>query len=250
MNTIKDLFDSSKDINRRIESVVTFADNSEENLKNEINEYVVTDKLHDNYEKVIEELESAFRDSSNEVGVWVSGFYGSGKSSFAKYLGYSFQQSLKVDGISFGEKLMNRIQDNALKTLHRAVIQKYDPLVIMIDLTTEATAGITSTVSDIMYYETLKLIGIKATDPKLMDFISILQEEGKYDQFCELVKAEGKDWEVIQSKKLIANKYAAKFAPVILPEYFSSSEEYNAIKVESVENETDRFKRLCSLVKQ
>lgn len=67
MNTIKDLFDSSKDINRRIESVVTFADNSEENLKNEINEYVVTDKLHDNYEKVIEELESAFRDSSNEV---------------------------------------------------------------------------------------------------------------------------------------------------------------------------------------
>ena len=66
-----------------------------------------------------------------------------------------------------------------------------------------------------MYYETLKLIGIKATDPKLMDFISILQEEGKYDQFCELVKAEGKDWEVIQSKKLIANKYAAKFAPVV-----------------------------------
>lgn len=63
-------------------------------------------------------------------------------------------------------------------------------------------------------------------------------------------KQRGKDWEVIQSKKLIANKYAAKFAPVILPEYFSSSEEYNAIKVESVENETDRFKRLCSLVKQ
>lgn len=250
MNSIKELFDSSKDINRRIESVVTFADNSEENLKNEINEYVVTDKLHNNYEKVIEELESAFRDSSNEVGVWVSGFYGSGKSSFAKYLGYSFQQSLKVDGISFGEKLMNRVGDNALKTLHRAVIQKYDPLVILIDLTTEATAGITSTVSDIMYYETLKLIGIKATDPKLMDFVSILQEEGKYEQFCTMVKAEGKDWETIQSNKLIANKYAAKFAPVILPEYFSSSEEYNSIKVESVENETDRFKRLCSLVKQ
>ena len=56
MNTIKELFDSSKDISRRIESVVTFADNSEENLKNEINEYVVTEKLHDNYEKVIEEL--------------------------------------------------------------------------------------------------------------------------------------------------------------------------------------------------
>lgn len=51
MNTIKELFDSSKDISRRIESVVTFADNSEENLKNEINEYVVTEKLHDNFMK-------------------------------------------------------------------------------------------------------------------------------------------------------------------------------------------------------
>ena len=48
MNTIKELFDSSKDINRRIESVVTIADKSEENLKNEIIEIVKTDKLHDN----------------------------------------------------------------------------------------------------------------------------------------------------------------------------------------------------------
>ena len=96
MNTIRESFDTSKDLNKRIESVVTFADNSEENLKNEINEYVVTEKLHNNYEKVIDELEAAFRDSSNEVGVWVSGFYGSGKSSFAKYLGYSFQKSLSI----------------------------------------------------------------------------------------------------------------------------------------------------------
>ena len=71
MNTIRESFDTSKDLNKRIESVVTFADNSEENLKNEINEYVVTEKLHNNYEKVIDELEAAFRDSSNEVGVWV-----------------------------------------------------------------------------------------------------------------------------------------------------------------------------------
>ena len=178
MYTIRESFDTSKDLNKRIESVVTFADNSEENLKNEINEYVVTEKLHNNYEKVIDELECAFRDSSNEVGVWVSGFYGSGKSSFAKYLGYSFQKSLMVDGLSFGEKLMNRIGDSTLKTLHRTIIQKYNPLVILIDLTTEATAGkMDSTVSDIIYYETLKQLGIKVTDPKLMYFISRLEEE-------------------------------------------------------------------------
>ncbi|MDD3063205.1 MAG: BREX system P-loop protein BrxC [Massilibacteroides sp.] len=250
MYTIRESFDTSKDLNKRIESVVTFADNSEENLKNEINEYVVTEKLHNNYEKVIDELECAFRDSSNEVGVWVSGFYGSGKSSFAKYLGYSFQKSLMVDGLSFGEKLMNRIGDSTLKTLHRTIIQKYNPLVILIDLTTEATAGkMDSTVSDIIYYETLKQLGIKVTDPKLMYFISLLQDEGKYDEFCKLVSESGKNWETIQTNGLIANKTAAKFAPIVLPDYFDSPEEYSSINVETRESEVDRFKRLINLVK-
>ena len=250
MNTIRESFDTSKDLNKRIESVVTFADNSEENLKNEINEYVVTEKLHNNYEKVIDELEAAFRDSSNEVGVWVSGFYGSGKSSFAKYLGYSFQKSLMVDGLSFGEKLMNRIGDSTMKTLHRTIIQKYNPLIILIDLTTEATAGkMDSTVSDIIYYETLKQLGITVTDPKLMYFISLLQDEGKYDEFCQLVTDSGKNWETIQTNGLIANKTAAKFAPIVLPDYFDSSDEYSSINVETRESEVDRFKRLINLVK-
>lgn len=249
MYTIRESFDTSKDLNKRIESVVTFADNSEENLKNEINEYIVTEKLHNNYEKVIDELEAAFRDTSNEIGVWVSGFYGSGKSSFAKYLGYSFQKSLIVDGLSFGEKLMNRIGDTTLKTLHKTIIQKYNPLIILIDLTTEATAGITSTVSDIIYYETLKQLGIKVTDPKLMYFISLLQDEGKYDEFCQLVAESGKNWETIQTNSLIANKTAAKFAPIVLPDYFESSSEYSGINVETRESETDRFKRLINLVK-
>ena len=250
MNTIKELFDSSKDINRRIESVVTFADNSSENLKNEINEYVVTEKLHDNYKKVIEELRTAFQDGSNEVGVWVSGFYGSGKSSFAKYLGYSFQKSLMVDGMSFGDRLMNRINDVEIKALYNS-IKNDNPLVVLIDLTTQATAGITSTVSDIIYFETLKLLGINCKDPKLMCFIALLQDEGKYDDFVSLVAEEKhKDWNVVQSNELIGNKFAAMYAPRLLPDYFPSAEDYDNISVDFLENETERFNRLCSLVKQ
>ena len=92
MQHIQDLFDPSKKINRKIESVVTFGANTTKDLKEEINEYVVTDKLHRNYEDVIQDLQTAFDDGSKEVGIWVSGFYGSGKSSFAKYLGLSFDK--------------------------------------------------------------------------------------------------------------------------------------------------------------
>jgi hypothetical protein len=103
MHKIQDLFDPSKQLNRTIESVVTFGADKEEDLSSEIREYIVTDKLHTNYEDVITDLQNAFDDSSKEVGIWVSGFYGSGKSSFAKYLGLSFDKSKIIDGVSFGE---------------------------------------------------------------------------------------------------------------------------------------------------
>lgn len=111
MHKIQDLFDPSKKLNRTIESVVTFGAKTEQDLSSEIREYIVTDKLHRNYEDVIQDLQTAFDDSSKEVGIWVSGFYGSGKSSFAKYLGLSFDKSVMIDGVTFGDKLMSRIQD-------------------------------------------------------------------------------------------------------------------------------------------
>lgn len=46
MHKIQELFDPSKQLNRKIESVVTFGANTTEDLDHEIREYVVTDKLH------------------------------------------------------------------------------------------------------------------------------------------------------------------------------------------------------------
>ena len=132
MQKIQELFDPSKQLNRKIESVVTFAANSPEALNEEIKEYVVTQKLHDSYENVITKIQDAFSDSANEVGIWVSGFYGSGKSSFAKYLGYSFDKSLVIDGVRFGEKLMSRIQDDTLKAMDNTLIKNFNPLVLLI----------------------------------------------------------------------------------------------------------------------
>ena len=175
MQKIQDLFDSQKKINRKIESVVTFGAKEEDDLKKEIEEYVVTEKLHDSYEKVLEDLQDAFNNTSNEVGIWVSGFYGSGKSSFAKYLGLSFDKSLMIDGQTFGEKLMSRIHDPAITALHKAIASRNNPEIIMIDLTNKSRGGGDMTVPDIIYYETLKQLGItKSTDEKVMAFIDIL----------------------------------------------------------------------------
>ena len=252
MLKIQDLFDPSKQLNRTIESVVTFGAKTVQDLNSEIREYVVTNKLHQNYESVIQDLQSAFDNGSKEVGVWVSGFYGSGKSSFAKYLGLSFDKSLLIDGVAFGDKLMSRINDVGITAMHKTIIARHNPQVVMIDLSTQNPGGKIALVSDIVYYETLKLLGItSSSDQKVMSFIDMLHNEGKYDEFCQLVETEKKKtWKAVESNDLIANMFAAEYAPRLLPAYFPDSDSYNRIVINTAENEKERFTRLIKLIKE
>ena len=98
--TIKKLFDPSKSINRSIEKVITYGVSQEARLKSEISEYVVTDSIDQQFENLLLKMEAAMDiGGENEVGVWVSGFYGSGKSSFTKYLGLAFDDRITIDGL-------------------------------------------------------------------------------------------------------------------------------------------------------
>jgi hypothetical protein len=99
---IQALFDPSKDIHRTIEKVITYGASQEQRLKGEISEYVVTDSIEEQIEKLLSKMQAAMEaGGESEVGVWVSGFYGSGKSSFTKYLGLAFDDHVAVDGQLF-----------------------------------------------------------------------------------------------------------------------------------------------------
>lgn len=249
---IQELFDESKKLDREIESVVTFAAHSAEDLSKEINEYVVTQKLHDNYQMVLEKLERAFSESSKEVGIWVSGFYGSGKSSFAKYLGYSFDKSMIVDGVSFGTRLMDRIQDPTLKAFQNTIINRFNPFVVMIDMDADSRTGRYATISDSIYYETLKLLGVStSTDSAIFEFESMLKAAGRYEEFCAQFKEEQNlDWENVHNINIRAKNKAAIYAPIYFPDDFKSADEFKALKIDVIENEKERIQRLYDLVKK
>ena len=96
--TIRSLFDPSKDIYRTIEKVITYGASQEGRLKAEISEYVVTESIEEQFRKLLDRMQLAMESGGeNEVGVWVSGFYGSGKSSFTKYLGLAFDDHPLID---------------------------------------------------------------------------------------------------------------------------------------------------------
>ncbi len=115
---IKQLFDPSKNIHRSIEKVITYGVSQEARLRSEISEYVVTDSIDEQFENLLLKMEAAMDvGGENEVGVWVSGFYGSGKSSFTKYLGLAFDDNIKIDGVPFFQHLQDRLKRQSTKAL-------------------------------------------------------------------------------------------------------------------------------------
>ena len=97
---IKDLF--ANDVARPIEEVIKVDQTDEEIIKFEIDEYVVTDAIA----RTTPRSSTSSRDPNKPregVGVWVSGFFGSGKSSFAKMLGLALENR-QIAGTPAGER--------------------------------------------------------------------------------------------------------------------------------------------------
>jgi len=100
MPTVRDVI--KRDIGVRVEGVVKVFDRSA--LATEMREYVVTDKIEDELKRIVDTFtlvsETLRRGGASRdvMGIWVSGFFGSGKSHFAKVLGYLLQNDIIGDG--------------------------------------------------------------------------------------------------------------------------------------------------------
>ena len=78
------------DLQEDIKNVIDLQDQSEDAIQSEIESYIVTDGLGDHLSKYI----NIYTSNIKETGVWLSGFYGSGKSYFGKMLGYLIDKTL------------------------------------------------------------------------------------------------------------------------------------------------------------
>ncbi|MGH7746412.1 MAG: BREX system P-loop protein BrxC, partial [Candidatus Dormibacteria bacterium] len=154
---IKGLFAS--DIHRRIEEVIKVDQTDEEIIHGEIDEYIVTDAISAHYTGILE----AYRDTPNKphegIAVWVSGFFGSGKSSFAKLLGRAIAIR-PVQGELAGVRFARRTGDKRLQILLTMIAEKIPTHAVIFDVSTDR--GIRSgnqTLTEIMYGLFLQSLG-------------------------------------------------------------------------------------------
>ena len=92
---IKEMFKG--DIERKINGVVQVEQEKEDVIKQEVKEYVVTSELKKHYTQFFNEYSESFSEPTDNVGVWITGFFGSGKSHFLKMLSYLLENK-EVDG--------------------------------------------------------------------------------------------------------------------------------------------------------
>ena len=92
---LKDLF--LKKIDRDIKGVIKVGQEDDENIKQELEEYVVTDELNKHIDTFFEAYKEGIIGNTDKNGVWISGFFGSGKSHFLKILSYLLENK-SIDG--------------------------------------------------------------------------------------------------------------------------------------------------------
>ena len=98
---IKDMFE--KPIDRPIKGVIKVGQKEEENIYQELDEYVVTEELKKHFSRFFSSYSKGVTTPTDNIGVWISGFFGSGKSHFLKILSYILNSDLAVENKETGE---------------------------------------------------------------------------------------------------------------------------------------------------
>ncbi|MDZ7854171.1 MAG: BREX system P-loop protein BrxC [Halomonas sp.] len=250
---IKQLFDPSRDIYRSIEKVIAYGVSHEDRLRKEIAEYVVTDAIDEQFNQLLTKMQAAMEaGGENEVGVWVSGFYGSGKSSFTKYLGLAFDDSVTIDGAPFRQHLQDRLKNTTTRQLLSTVSKRFPAAVLMLDLATEQVSGATmEEVSSVLYYKVLQWAGY-SRNLKVAALERRLKHEGRYEEFLRHFeeKTGGEAWSDYRNDELVVDSLIPEIAHDLYPTLFTSPGSFNTATSEVIRFENDRVQEMLDIVRE
>lgn len=250
---IKQLFDPGKDIYRSIEKVIAYGVSQEERLKKEITEYVVTDSIDEQFNKLLLKMQATMdAGGENEVGVWVSGFYGSGKSSFTKYLGLAFDDRIKIDGVPFIQHLQDRLKRTQTRQLLSTVAKRFPAAVLLLDLASEQLAGATmEEVSTVLYYKVLQWAGY-SRNLKVAALERRLKKEGRYQEFLDLFAevTGGEPWHSYRNDELVVDSLIPAIAHQLYPNLFKTDAAFSTTATEVIRFENDRVQEMLDIARE
>lgn len=220
---VQDIFEN--DIDRKIEEVIKVGQDDEDVVANELQEYVVTSHIRENFVEVLEAFDEASRKPTEGVGIWISGFFGSGKSSFAKILGYILENR-EVKGTPASDWFLPKAGDDRIKAVLRGLNERVPTKSIIFDVRAKIDSAKGERLRDIMYRQLLTSFGY-SPQFTLAQLELELEREGDLEQFeSTFEEMFDKSWDERKGNFSFAKLEASKVLHELWPERFSNPDSW------------------------
>ncbi len=185
----------AEDINRKINGVVKVDQDVSDVLVQELNEYVITRELKKHFITFFNNYGESFNENTADIGVWISGFFGSGKSHFLKMLSYLLENK-EVLGEKTVERFRKKFADDpaTFMLIDNATKGKTDTILFNIDIEGSINKDKTAVLRVFakMFYNYLGFYGENLKVAKLEQFID---KKGKTEEFRRVFEEKnGASW--------------------------------------------------------
>ena len=200
---IKEMFE--KEIDRDIQGVIIVGQSEAENVAQELDEYVVTKELQKHFADFFSAYKKGIVGTTPKMGVWISGFFGSGKSHFLKILSYLLANKFVGDKKAIEYFADDSLTEGKPKIVDRIVLADMklaadtDTDVVLFNIDSKSDSNSKQN-KDAIVNVFLKVFnemqGFCGAMPFLADLERKLTEEGQYNEFKQkFEEVYGEAWE-------------------------------------------------------
>ena len=206
----KELYD--KGLDRKVNPAVSASDLSDDTVLTEIVEYVFTQEIIVNLYNILTNIKV---NQGSHVGIWINGYYGSGKSHFLKYASYCLSGNKQHREMAF-IRLIEATQDflnsnsdltaleqagvslSELKALENWYVNKAQVEMVMFNIgdVHDANSDSSTTFTKIFWNQFNERRGYNSFNLALAQHLEkALDDDGKFEEFKDYVKSKGYDWQ-------------------------------------------------------
>lgn len=121
------------DINRKINGVVKVNQDDLDVIRSEVREYVITKELRRHFMAFFNYYCDMFDHPNADICVWLSGFFGSGKSHLLKMLSYILENR-EIDGETVVDMFRDKFDSASFMLIDRATKTKAETILFNIDI--------------------------------------------------------------------------------------------------------------------
>ncbi len=245
---IKELF--VKQIDRPINGVIKADQHDEESIWQELDEYVTTKQVTEYLRRFFDAYLATVDNPTDptiaaRMGVWVSGFFGSGKSHFIKILSYLLSNQEATNPGNREKRRAAQFFESKIKDpllmgdVRRAVAGKTDVILFNIDSKADAKSD-RDAILQVFLRVFNEMQGLSGDAPHVAHMERHLISKGSFDTFKEAFKASnGNEWDAerdavdfLRDDVIAGLSAALKMSPESAGKWFDDARDTYRINIE------------------